>query len=875
MSRPAAAPARLLHMIGNAHIDPVWLWQWPEGFQEARATFWSAIHRMAEYPDFVFTCDQVALLAFVEEADPALFEEIRKRVADGRWVNVGGWWVEPDCNVPTGESFVRQGLLGQRYLREKFGVAATVGLNADPFGHNATLPQILRKQGLEAYCFLRPGPHEAQLPGNPFWWEAADGSRVLAYRIPHEYCSPRADIAYHTDKAMAQLPPGLDSAMVFYGVGNHGGGPTKDNIDSVHRLDRLGAYGELRLSSPLAYVEDVFASGVELPVWRGDLQHHAAGCYAAHSGIKAWMRSAEHALVVAERWASVASAVAGTPYPHESLTHAWKQVLFNQFHDILPGTSIEPAYDDARDQLGEARSIARRTVNLALQTLARDTDIPFREGTQPVLVFNPHPWRVRADVECEFGLAIERPWVEDDAGQPVPSQSTRPLATTSNPKRIAFPADLPPLGHRLYWIRPGSQAPGSVGDHGSAVRGPASTPVLENAHLRAEVDPATGWLRTLLDKATGVDLMAGVDAPHTVVTDDPTDTWGHRVVSYASPGTPFTCTSARIVESGPVRTVVRVESTYERSRLVEEIILGADARHLEVRIDLDWQEKLRLLKLRFPVGLQDPSATYEIPYGHLTRPADGAEEPGQSWVDVSGTHANGTRAGLAVVNDAKSAYDVSGSDIGITAARSPVYAWHEPRQLEPDGLYSYQDQGRQTFRYLLVPHAGDWRDAGVVRLAAELTEPAQPAYESFHPGVRPATASFAVEGEHGRAGSVVTTVLKRAEDGDGLVVRAYESAGVPAAWSLDLGFAGRTVSATFAPHEIRSFLVPFDPDRPVVEIDLLEDPLADTEPSLESATESATEPSLEPAGAESATPEVAAAVAAATNTADEGVPGDA
>ncbi len=705
---------------------------------------------------------------------------------------------------------------------------------------------------MTAYCFLRPGPHEEELPGNPFWWEAADGSRVLAYRIPHEYCSPRADIAYHTDKALAQLPPGLGSAMVFYGVGNHGGGPTKDNIDSVHRLDRLGSYGELRMSSPPAYFEDVLACGVDLPVWRGDLQHHAAGCYAAHSGIKAWMRSAEHALLVAERWASVASAVAGTPYPHEALTHAWKQVLFNQFHDILPGTSIEPAYDDARDQLGEARSIARRTVNLALQTLARDTDIPFREGTQPVLVFNPHPWQVRADVECEFGLSIERPWIEDDAGQPVPSQSTRPLATTSNPKRIAFPAELPPLGHRLYWIRPGSQAPVSVGDRAFEVSagsttGAESAPVLENAHLRAEVDPATGWLRTLLDKATGVDLMFGVDAPHTVVTDDPTDTWGHRVVSYAGPGAPFTCTSARVVESGPVRTVVRVESTYEKSGLVEEIILGANARHLEVRVDLDWQEKLRLLKLRFPVGLADPSATYEIPYGHLARPADGAEEPGQSWVDVRGTAAGGTRAGLSVVNDAKSAYDVSGADIGITAARSPVYAWHEPRQLEPDGLYSYQDQGRQRFRYLLVPHAGDWRDAGVVRLAAELAEPAQPAYESFHPGPRPATASFGVEAEDGKdrsGGSVVTTVLKRAEDGDGLVVRAYESAGVRAEWSLDLGFAGRAVSATFGPHEIRSFLVPFDPGRPVVETDLLEQPLGESE-------------------------------TAATGSTDEGVPGDA
>lgn len=646
MPRPEATPRRTLHMVGNAHIDPVWLWQWPEGLAEARATFWSAIHRMEEYPDFVFTCDQVALLTWVEESDPALFGEIGKRVADGRWVNVGGWWVEPDCNLPTGESFCRQGLYGQRYLAEKFGQKATVGLNADPFGHHANLPQILRKQGLEAYCFLRPGPHEATLPGNPFWWEAPDGSRVLAYRIPHEYCSPGADIAYHIDKAVAQLPPGLPEAMVFYGVGNHGGGPTKANIDSIHRLDELGAYGELVLSSPPAYVEAVRRSGVSLPVWKSDLQHHAAGCYAAHSGIKAWMRSAEHALMQAEKWALIASRVAGMRYPYDELTHAWKLVLFNQFHDILPGTSIEPAYEDARDELGEARSIARRAVNLALQTIARDVDIPLREGTQPVLVWNAHPWQVRADVECEFGLGADLGRVEDDAGQPVPVQRTRALATTSNPRRLVFPADLPPLGYRLYWLLPSdapaptlsvasTSAAGAVAERTAAEETAAAEAVaeetvaaetvaegivIENPHLRVEVDPASGWLRGLLDKRTGHDLVAGVDRPHTVVSDDPTDTWGHRVVSYAGPGTPFKCHSARVVEHGPVRTVVRIESGYGNSTLVEELILGARARHLEVRVTLDWHERLSLLKLRFPTALRDPVATYEIPYGHVERP---------------------------------------------------------------------------------------------------------------------------------------------------------------------------------------------------------------------------------------------------------------
>ncbi|REF36440.1 alpha-mannosidase [Thermasporomyces composti] len=824
MSRPQAAPRRTLHMVGNAHIDPVWLWRWPEGLAEARATFWSAIHRMEEYPDFVFTCDQVALLAWVEQTDPALFEEIRRRVAEGRWVNVGGWWVEPDCNLPTGESFCRQGLYGQRYLAEKFGRKATVGLNADPFGHHANLPQILRKQGLEAYGFLRPGPHEATLPGNPFWWEGPDGSRVLAYRIPHEYCSPGADIGYHIDKAVAQLPPGLTEAMVFYGVGNHGGGPTKANIDSIHRLDELGTYGELVLSSPPAYVDAVRASGVDLPVWKGELQHHAAGCYAAHSGIKAWMRSAEHALLEAEKWALVASHVAGTRYPDEELTHAWKLVLFNQFHDILPGTSIEPAYEDARDELGEARAIARRVVNLALQSIARDVDIPLREGAQPVLVWNPHPWPVRADVECEFGLSVNLDRVEDDTGQAVPVQRTRPLATTSNPRRLVFPVELPPLGYRLYWLLPAEGLTPAVTGAGRPAGGtPGERVVIENAHLRVEVDPTTGWLRSLLDKGSGADLLAGVDRPHTVVADDPTDTWGHRVVSYAGPGTPFKCQSARIVEQGPVRTVVRIESGYGTSTLVEELILGAEARHLEVRVTLDWHERLKLLKLRFPTALRNPVATYEIPYGHLERPTDGAEEPGQSWVNVTGELPDGRRASLAVLNDAKAAYDVSGPDIGITAVRSPVYAWHEPRRLDPDEPYSYQDQGRQTFRYLLVPHDGDWCAAGVPRLAAELAQPPTATYESFHAGTLPSARSFA----HVEDGPIIPTVLKRAEDGpEHVVVRAYDSSGAGGRMTLRLPFLDRDVTVDVAPHEITTLLVPTDPDRPVVAATILEEPVS-------------------------------------------------
>src|SRR5207253_1929970 len=275
---------RVLHMIGNAHIDPVWLWQWPEGYQEVRATFQSALDRMEEYPEFVFTCDSICFLQWVEETDPPLFEQIRARVTDGRWQVIGGWWIEPDCNIPGGESYVRQALYGQRWLRDRFGITATTGANLDSFGHNATLPQLLRSSGLDSYVFLRPGPHELALPGPIFWWESPDGSRVLAYRIPHEYCSPGADLGHHVDRALAQLPAEPEELMVFYGVGNHGGGPTRANLDSIRRLNETGALPRLEPSSPRAFFDSVAGNG-DIPVHAGELQHHGVGCYSAHSGI--------------------------------------------------------------------------------------------------------------------------------------------------------------------------------------------------------------------------------------------------------------------------------------------------------------------------------------------------------------------------------------------------------------------------------------------------------------------------------------------------------------------------------------------------------------------------------------------------------------
>ncbi len=809
---------RVLHMIGNAHIDPVWLWQWQEGYQEIRATFWSAVHRLDEYPEFVFTCTSVAYIEWVERSDPALFERIRALAATGRWQVAGGWWVEPDCNLPSGESFVRQALYAQRYLADRFGALCTVGCNVDPFGHNAMLPQLLRGAGMDSYVFLRPEPREMDLPAQTFWWESPDGSRVLTYRIPHGYCGPGQDLGDHVDKALALLPSGETEAMVFYGVGNHGGGPTKANLDSIRLLDATHGVRS-HCASPRAYFDRVLSGNPDaLPVHEGELQHHGVGCYSAHSGIKRWNRRAENTLQAAEKWAAVALAVTGTAYPLGELNSAWKQVLFNQFHDILAGTSIEPAYDDARDQLGEACAKADRVANLSRQILSGRIDIPHVDGTTPVVVFNPHPWPVRAVVELEFGGHPARlgERLVDDEGTPVAVQRVRSRAVVGNRRRLAFPADLPPLGYRTYHLHPGET------EQVSALSADGTT--VENEHLRLAVDPATGWLSSLVDKASGAEYLPERPGAHAVVIADESDTWGHDVIAYDNRAGAFECVSVRLVENGPVRAVLRVESRYGQSSLVEELVLDAGARHVEVRVRLDWRERLALLKLRFPSALSDPTATYEIPYGHIERPVDGGEEPGQSWVEVTGELA-GAPAGLAVLNDGKSGFDVLGAEIGMTVARSPVYAWHAPAGLADDGAYEYLDQGVQQFNYRLVPHTGDRTEAGVARLAAELNQPPVTLLETYHHGDLPQRMSF-VDCDHP---AVLVTVLKGAEDGKGmLVLRAHESAGRPA--DCVITAFGRRIPASFGPHQVRTFRLPVDESSPVDEVSLLEWTARETPP---------------------------------------------
>ena len=780
-----------LHMIGNAHLDVAWLWPFWEGFAAVKATFRSALDRMTEYPDFQFSASSAAYYAWIERNDPAMFEEIKQRVAEGRWHLVGGWWVEPDCNIPGGEALVRQALLGQSFFKSRFGRTATVGYNVDSFGHPASLPQLLSKSGLRSYVFMRPQPHERKLPARTFAWESPDGSRVTAFRVPFEYCTSGDGLPAHIERCRAELEDTAAASMCFFGVGNHGGGPTKANIETIERLaERLDV--DLVFSSPAQFFEEVDAR--TLPVVRDELQHHASGCYAAHSGVKQWNRQAKNRLITAETFSTIAHRVAGLPYPQ--LDEAWKSILVNQFHDVLAGTSLETVYDDARDAFGEARAIAARATHQALQAIAWRVNIPFGDGSTPIIVFNPHAWPTQSNLELETdGLSGANALI-DEQGRSIPMQTLRSDAAVGSwRRRVTFTTQLPALGYRV--LRP-TNVP--------AVLAPpaADATVMENDRWRLTVDPQTATLASLVDKRHHCEVFSG-PAARAVVIADSSDTWGHGVLRFQQEVGSFTPVRVHLVEQGAVKSILRVESRYRASTLVQDFMLieGCDA--IPVGVTVDWHERQQALKLRWPVQVRMPKATYEIAYGTIERSCSGDEEPGQRWFDLTGIHERtGETYGLSILNDAKYSFDVRGAEMSLTVLRSPAYAHHDPYQPESWDGVRFLDQGVQRFQYAMLPHAGDWRDAQTPRRAAELNQPSIAMIDTFHPGSLPAASSFAEASPE----AVAVTALKLAEDGSGdVIVRAYETTGQAMKGTIRLMFMDRTIEADFGPHEIKTFRV--------------------------------------------------------------------
>ncbi|UQN08936.1 alpha-mannosidase [Deinococcus sp. QL22] len=801
--------ALTFHLIGHAHIDPVWLWDWREGHETVKATFRSALDRLQENPDMVFVHSSAAQYSWMQQ-HPKLLAEIREAVQRGQWEPVGGWWVEPDVNLAHGEAIARQALLGQRTFQRLLGRRARIGFLPDSFGHPGTLPQLLVQSGLDAFVFMRPGANELDLPSNLFQWEGVDGTQILSARVECYNSSPN-QIHTSLERNLAWRPEHLTHWLGLFGVGNHGGGPTKRAIANIRELAQHPDWPTLKMNSLSGFFEQMRGEQVaaQVPVYRGELQHHARGCYAAVSDMKRLNRRAEHALLRAEKLA-VLAAPAGYLYPHGPLTQAWEGLLFNQFHDILAGSSLESAFQDAFHQLGEVLSIASRVTFAATQAVADQVDTR-RSGQEPdevirslnwtgatwvtdygdgvpVLVFNPSGTARDEAVELELNdWHTEHLRLIDDTGQDVPTQRLRPESVNGAGRpRFVFRAQLPALGYRLYRVLDEPTPPEAA----SPPLLTATTERLENAFWALHFEPQTGGLRRLIDKASGLDLLAGTGAQLQVVRDE-TDTWGHGVRAFRQMVGVFGGATLEVLEQGPVRATVRATTRYGQSVAVQDFTLYAHSPEIGGQLHLDWHETQHAAQLVFPAALSDVTATYAAPYGFMVRPADGEEEPTQAWMDVTGLtrDARGVQrpAGLALLNDSKYSASILGGELRLTLARSPVYAHHDPAVLAPGVAYTHTDQGLQHSRWTLVPHGGNWQAARVPVLAEQLNEPAVLTREYVHAGTWAGTHSaLHLEG----LPTVSVSAVKQAEDSPGggdspdLIVRLHEWGGQTSAGTL-------------------------------------------------------------------------------------------
>lgn len=818
MGRSVMKSKNKVYLVGNAHLDPVWQWRWQEGSAEAKATIRSALDRMKEFPEFRFVCSSASVYQWVEEFAPEMFEEVKERVREGRFIIVGGWHVQPDCNLPSGEAFARQSLYAQRYFQETFGVTAKVGYDVDSFGHTNMLPQILKKSGMDSYIFMRPGPHEKDMESDVFEWVAPDGSSVTTYRILDPYCfnfksleELENRVAYLNESTRTDL----ETMLLFYGVGNHGGGPTILNLEILREYKEKYPQQELVYSDVHDFFEKVRESGVELPEYHDDLQHHAAGCYATVTRVKNGIRRAEANLSGAENFHMLAGKLCGKKPRTEEFAKAWKHVCFCHFHDAMDGCSMKEVYDDTDYMLGMANCTAAVEENNALQTISWAIDTSDTSKGLPVVVFNPHGFAVEQLVQVNK----EYTKVVDWEGAEVPSQlvmsSTHECTGRSD---TLFMAKVPALGYAVYYLTgqqrdnnanicnpdgdvESADIAGSTDAEGFAQAIPWTGDrtanehggtVLENDIYRIQFELYSGYINSFLDKRTGQEIITKRAAVPVVIDEYYHDTWSHAKNFFTDEMARFSDAKVTVLESGPVRATVKVVSRYNDSTLTQYFSLTPGSDKLQVRAHVDWHEKYKMLKLSWPMAVENPKAYYEIPFGVIERPADGEEEPGLQWTAVKGTS-----GGFAIVNNNTYSSSVKDGTIYQTILRSPIYGDHGRARTEES---EFTDQGRFDFSYTLMPVGECW--CPVTEEGKMLNKPLTNIIETWHEGRLSDKPYAGIEIDQP---NVMLSALKYSEDGTGYILRVYEIAGREADFSVSGDVLPAPLHSRITPWSVQTY----------------------------------------------------------------------
>ncbi|MDA0334612.1 MAG: hypothetical protein O2782_05560 [bacterium] len=808
------APKRI-HLVCNAHLDPVWLWHWEDGLTEALSTYRTAADFCEAHPDFVFNHTEAVLYRWAEEYEPQLFSRIKKLIARGQWEISGGAYLQPDVNNSSGESHIRQFLLGRQYFETTFGCYPRTAYNFDPFGHGEGFVQILAGCGMERYVFCRPDCGTHELPIGPFTWRDRSGHEIIARRSDDHYLTN----GQFVERARTHLPhfAAEPVSMILWGIGNHGGGPSRDEYRSIKAYARQHPEYEFIESTIDRFFDDVLPQMAHLPVVEGEIQHSFPGCYTSMSRVKRGHREAESLMASAERLATLAWWWQTAPYPDKALEIAWRDILFTEFHDILPGSGVPSAERDSLQMLGHAKEILRRERARSLHSLIC-TDAGGAAGEVPVFVANPHGFAVRKQIEFELQLnsnagAVRNPEVHlrGPQGRDVACQRLLAEANCAGNWRVrlATTVDLQPweiLRLDEYYIN----------DKGRPPKLPAVSARSLTFRTKAyslKINPRTGLVdhlswpgaRRSLVGSNAFQPACWADLDHSWTSGSPKQARSKQIVSVSPPWDrtpaakfrlatrdevaqlspppadkwkPQAQTVARpihIIEHGAQRTVVEAVFVCGTSALVRQYVIGHADGSLEIRDRLFNNHRDTMIKLMVPLGFDVAAGRAETLYSAAERTPSRRhqEHTNQRWVAVCGVQA-GSPVHLAVLNTGSFGHSLTAAELGLNVVRAPAYSSFN---LNPDDeranarFIPRQDQGEHEMSWQVMVGAR-FDETRISRAAQVLNTP--PVWQVYYPQPdrverqrrAQVSGTVTVDNKH-----VQVVALKRSQQGARLIVR--------------------------------------------------------------------------------------------------------
>lgn len=822
---------KCIHLICNAHLDPYWQWEWEEGAAAAISTFRAAADFCEEFDGFVFNHNEVILYRWVEEYEPALFARIQRLVTAGKWHIMGGWYLQPDCNMPSGESFVRQILLGKSYFRERFNVEPTTAINFDPFGHSRGLVQILAKSGYDSYLFCRPNQEGFEMENDDFTWVGYDGSEVLAHRAKSFYNNSLGKAREKVENWLKTYPE-REVGIVLWGVGNHGGGPSRQDLRMLAELMDESDF-EIAHSTPEAYFADVRKHGVPVPRRAADINPWGIGCYTSMIRIKQKHRLLENELYMTEKMCASAAVQQLMAYPREEFIEVMRDLATGEFHDILPGSSIQPVEDAGLRLFDHALEILSRIKARAFFCLCAGQPVA-PDGQIPILIYNPHPYPVRGVFECEFQTA-DAAWNEQftvatatQHGTQLPTQVEKEHSNLSLDwrKRVVFEAELAPSQVNRFdctlEVLPERPKPQLAEANGHIA--------FQGQRVKAVVNCKTGFVDALCVDGRDI-LKPGSFEP--VVMKDNEDPWSMLVEDFreeagafelmsAEEGTRFsgvtrgTIPSVRVIEEGAVRTVVESILRYGDSFLLLTYRFPKTGTEIELDVRVHWNEKDKMLKLRVPTRFEKARLLGQQAFGLEEMPATGREAVAQKWLAVVDDAAG---AAFTCINDGVYGLDYRNGELRVSLLRSPAYCAHPifDRPFVMQDRYSPRlDQGERLYRFWFNAGAVDERLARVDREALAHNE--KPFALSFFPsGAGEAPLPGLILDDE----AVQMSAFKMAHTGDDFIVRVFEPTGRPRQTMLRIPALGLEHEIALTPFEVATYLVDVKMNR-LAPVDLLE-----------------------------------------------------